>query len=289
MAGVTYRPGQGNSYNNTGNFTRYAGYTPDWVLMNDPIDIDPSILMDLSQNANQNGGIRGWFDKTVNNYKNRYQARRAPGGMFYNAGNAPAANTQALVPVNGAASTGAPANSSLLNTLKSNVGWNSKSGLSLMGHNVGKAVPYVAGGIAGIQALQGLDDLSKNRSTTEDLVNDILLSASGNPNTVFDLTADQRSLLRKLKRDGDASDADIGDIDLFNILKGAGTGIAGGALGGIPGMVVGGIGGALNAGINDVNSSQVANQAELEALLEALTMSEMNYKNALRQRAYANM
>lgn len=258
--------GTSNSYGNTGNFRRYTPYEPNWTYYKAPIGDD--VLSELTAN---NGGIKGMFDNLVNNYKARYQARRAPGGIFSGAGTGTSAGT----------------GGSLTSAVKSNLGWNAKSGLQLMGKNVGKAVPYLAGGLSAVQAIQGADELSNARDDTEDLVNQILLSSSGNPNTNLDLTAEQKKLLRKLKNDGSSSDASLSDIDLLDVLKGMGTGALGGSLGGVPGAIVGAVGGGINAGIDSMTSEQVANQAELEALLEALQMSEMNYKNNLRQRMYA--
>lgn len=285
MRNVTYQKG-GNTYGNTSNFRRYNA--PNWTYYSE--QIDPSIFVDAAQ-MDQKGGLRKWFDDIVNNYKSRYQARHAGTGTASTSsvgGSAPS-NSTALVPAGNASGTsGVAGNPSILSALKSNVAWTPKSGLNVMGRSVGKYVPWLSGGVYGLQALQGLDSLNDSRESTDDLVNQILLSASGNPNTYFDLTSDQRKLLRSLKRDGNSSDADWNDIDWWNVLQSTGTGVLTGALGGVPGMVVGGLGGAINAGIDSMNSAQVSNQAELEALLEALSLSEMNYNNMVRQRAYAN-
>lgn len=275
------KAGGGNSYGSTPNFKRQSQYDPNWTYGQNNA-IDPSLLAELMAGSQNNGGVKGMFDKLVNNYKARYDARRAPGGMF-NAGskagnyNIPSSST-AVVPMG----------PNVANSTVKPIGWNKGTGLSVMGKNVGKAVPYIAGGISAVQALGGLNDLSESRANTEDLVSQILVSASGNPYATFDLTSDQKSLLRQLKRDGDSADASISDIDLIELLKGAGTGALMGLPGGVAGALTGAIGGAVNAGVDSVNSEQVANQAELEALLQALTNSEMNYNNMVRQRAYAN-
>lgn len=240
-------------------------------------------------------GIRGWFDKMMAGARGRYNARMAMKGASSGSSVPPGVGTNLPVPANngldgvldsvlsntpGAASPGVMSPKMF--------GWNKGTGLQLMGKNVGKYVPYIAGGVSALQAAGGLSDLTENRATTDDLVNQILTSAGSNPYSNLDLTSDQQRLLRSLKRDGDAADADLGDIDLLNILKGAGMGALTGAAGGVPGIIVGAVGGGLTSGLDSVNSAQVRNQAELEALLEALTMSEMNYKNTLRQKAYAN-
>lgn len=269
---LTYNANQGNSYSHTGNFRRQTPYEPNWTYGNIPID-----LFDLVYNTpNQSqGGVKGMFNNLVNKYKGRYQARHA---------------TESQVPPGAGTNLSVPANSVLGSTPGAAppemFGWNKGTGLQLMGKNVGKYVPYIAGGISALQAAGGLNDLTENRATTDDLVNQILTSAGSNPYSNLDLTSDQQRLLRSLKRDGDAADADLGDLDLLNILKGAGIGALTGAAGGVPGVIVGAVGGGITSGLDSMNSAQVRNQAELEALLEALTMSEMNYKNTLRQRAY---
>lgn len=307
-----------NSYGETPNFSRGGYYTPNWTY-GSPYD-DPSLshlygpnfLGDFAKDiavdrTMDGGGIVGWFKDNFNKaqakVKGRYDARRARDDIFARVGaggaggggtvgsgasGAASAGTS-LVPYDPAvaANNAKATNGSLFSKL--GLGWNNKTGVSVMGKNVGKAVPWISGGLSALQAVQGLDELSKSQESTDDLIGAILASASSNPNLGLDLTADQKKLLRQIKNDDDYGDATIDDINLAEILKGAGMGAVTGLPGGGIGALVGGIGGAINSGINSMNSAQIANQAELEGLLEALEMSEWNYKNAMKQRAYANM
>ena len=293
MSNVVHNRNSGNSYSSNADFKRYSNYEPNFTIVDDgsyKAPISGDILKELAMDQDSRKGIAGMFDNLVNNYKARYQARRAPGGVFNgmnkNAGSF-AANPRNL-PAIAVSPNVSGGNQTLLGMLKNNVGYNSKSGLSVMGKNLGKAVPYLAGGISAAQAVKGLSDLGESRDTTYDLVNQILASASGNPNATLDLTTEQNRLLRELRMDGyESANADLNDIELLDILKGAGVGALGGLAGGIPGVVVGALGGAINGGISSVNDAQVADQAQLEALLDSLEMSEIAYKNNFKQKAYA--
>lgn len=294
MSNVVHNRTSGNSYSSNANFKRYSNYEPNFTIVDDgsyKAPIGGDILKELAMDQDSRRGLAGMFDKLVNKYKTRYQARRAPGGVLSGlngtATNGAVSNPGNL-PVPAGTPAGAGGNQTLLGMLKNNVGYNSKSGLSVMGKNVGKAVPYLAGGISAIQAAKGLSDLGEARDDTHDLVSQILASASGNPNAALDLTSEQNRLLRELRSGGyKEANADLGDVELLEVLKGAGVGALGGLAGGIPGVVVGALGGAINGGISSVNDAQVADQAQLEALLNSLEMSEMAYKNNLKQRAYA--
>lgn len=169
------------------------------------------------------------------------------------------------------------------------VAWDAGSGLSLVGKNVGKYVPYVAGGISAVQSLKSLDDLNDVRQDTSSLINDILISASGNPYAPLDLTSEQRSLLRKLRNSSDTPIASMSDIDLLSTLKGAGVGaVLGGVGGGIPGAVAGAIGGGTSSSLEGLSKAQSDNNAQLEALYTALKDSETRYNVMRKQKLYAD-
>jgi hypothetical protein len=175
------------------------------------------------------------------------------------------------------------------NSVKPNFGYSLKDGAKLFGKNLGGWTG--AGTIApaimqGAQAIGSLGELDKLNKSTEDLINDIIVSANSNPLVNSYLTADQKSLLRQAKTGKleDELSMSLGDFmpddltDLLDIGKGALTGV----LGGIPGMIVGGIGGAVNSGLNNAIDERSASTAELEALLYALQDAEMQYQSMKR-------
>ena len=65
-----------------------------------------------------------------------------------------------------------PKLSNLFSTL--GVGWNKASGLSAGGKNIGKFAPLFQAGMSGIQALQGLSNISNANTDYNTLKSDIL-------------------------------------------------------------------------------------------------------------------
>lgn len=175
------------------------------------------------------------------------------------------------------------------NSVKPNFGYSLKDGAKVFGKNLGgwtgagTIIPGIMQGAQAIGSLGELDDLNKS---TEDLINDIIVSANNNPLVNSYLTSDQKSLLRQAKTGKleDELSMSLGDFmpddltDLLDIGKGALSGV----LGGIPGMIVGGVGGAVNSGLDNAIDERSASTAELEALLYALQDAEMQYQSMKR-------
>ena len=167
---------------------------------------------------------------------------------------------------------------------KNNFGYSKGSGIKAFGQNLGKAGNVAGGLLYGTQALKGMSDLNKQNKTTDDLINDIIISYGNNPIANSYLTSDQKSLLRKAKRGDLKTDITPGDFipdDIGDFLD-IGKGVLFGIPGGIPGMIIGGVGSAVNSGLTDANNSQVQQNAELEALLASLEDAEMQYQSMKR-------
>lgn len=145
--------------------------------------------------------------------------------------------------------------------------------------NVGNAI------MQGVNAAQGISDYSKGQSDIDSLVNDIKVSAMGNPLLNSYLTSDQLSLLNKLQRGTYDTGADMDDFMsglASDGLTGAVQGAMSGAIGGLPGMAIGAIGGLVNGGIGGLSNANDQTEAELQALLTALQNAEMQYKSMQR-------
>lgn len=184
--------------------------------------------------------------------------------------------------------------------LKNNFGWNKGSGVTAFGKNVGKAVPWIQGGLGAIQAAQGFSRLSDAQQDTGDATSGILRSAASNPLHGSFLSSDQMSLLNQLRRGNYENTSDFGDV-----LGGVGSGLGdtamqtlmGFGMGGIPGAVVGGASGLINSGIQGATQGQQGKTAELEGLYQALMDAESQYRSMRRpnftglgiQRQYQNM
>jgi hypothetical protein len=184
-----------------------------------------------------------------------------------------------------------------------NFGWNKDTGLKMFGKDLGGwtgAGTLGVGAIQGAQALGTLNQLEDAGKSTEELLNDIVISANSNPIVNSYLTSDQKSLLRKAKK-GDIStgETSLGDLvpnDLNDVLN-IGKGVLMGIPGGVPGMIVGGVGSALNSGLEGNLQDTNLQNAELEALLQALEDAEMQYQSMRRpnftglgiQQRYQNM
>lgn len=176
-----------------------------------------------------------------------------------------------------------PKLSNLFSTL--GMGWNKKSGLSAFGKNIGKSVPLFQAGVSGIQALQGLSDISNANIDYNTLKSDILSEAMSNPLASYDLTTEQNKLLYDLKKGRDTTTAGINDI-----LNGIGSdlpntalqSLMGGLVGGIPGAIIGGVGNLVNSGIAGYSQGQQEQFSQLQNLYNTLMQSGDNYRSMLR-------
>lgn len=161
------------------------------------------------------------------------------------------------------------------------------TGLQAWGKNIGGA--YNIGNIAlqSYKAAQGLGDISDARKASKDVASDIVLSAANSPTIGYDLNADQKELLRELQRGTYKSNLNLGDVDLLGALGGGVKGALSGAPGGLPGVIIGGIGGLTNSVIGDLGDSAARDNAELEALYQAVLESEQYHNQMRKQRAYS--
>lgn len=172
-------------------------------------------------------------------------------------------------------------------------------GLTAFGHNLGKFATIGTGVTQGIQAVKGLSDYGKAKTTAEDLMSDIVASASANPLVDKYLTADQRKLLNEIRRGnystytpGDALSGAMSD-GLSNALSGAAMGLAGG----LPGVIVGGVGGLVNGGISGATNGVNRRIDRLQSLYDTLAEAEQSYQAMKRpvftglgiQHQYQNM
>lgn len=170
-------------------------------------------------------------------------------------------------------------------SIKPNFGWSKGKGLKMFGKNIGKYANIGSGIIQGAEALGNLENLGKISDGTDDLIAQIITSASSNPIANSYLTADQKALLGKVKRGGLDTDLSMSSFmpdsitDLASIAPDALLGLL---TGGIPGALIGGIGGAVNSGLEGSAQEQMQQQAELEALLMALQDAEMQYQSMKR-------
>lgn len=167
--------------------------------------------------------------------------------------------------------------------------------------NLGKAAPWIQGGIETVRALGGISDYTDAQSQYDELLSDVLREYGSNPLANQFLTSSQRSDLRALEKGyTNEGKADIGDF-----FKGAGSGLVeavpaallGLATGGVPGALVGGIGSLVNSGISGMNSAVSQDTANLESLYQALVDANAQYNSMKRipmqglglQQKYVNM
>lgn len=158
-------------------------------------------------------------------------------------------------------------------------------GLTAFGLPVGKYANIGNAVAQGVNAVSGISDYSQGQSDLNSLVNDIKVSAMGNPLLDQYLTSDQLSLLNKLQNGTYDTSADMDDFMsglTSEGLQGALSGAMSGAVGGVPGMVIGAIGGLANGGIGGLSASNEQKTAELQALLNAMQNAEMQYKSMRR-------
>lgn len=155
-----------------------------------------------------------------------------------------------------------------------------------------KGATGITAALAAVNAIKGISDYNTEMKNSQDVANDILASASANPNLRYDLTSDQLKMLRQLRNgtydlSGDLSGASILS-GLGNTAIGAGTGFLTGGWGG---AIAGGLGGLVDSALGGMQDNQRRITSELEGLYQALYESEMRNKsmerNAAMQR-YAN-
>lgn len=160
--------------------------------------------------------------------------------------------------------------------------WSAKSGLKPM--HLGTAANVGSGLMYGLQAAQGLSDISNTKRDVNDLQADILKEAMANPINSSFLSSDQKILLNKIRRGNYSLDGNSGIGEgvlsgLGNTLMGT---VTGGLTGGIPGAIIGGIGGLVNSGISGYSNAQQRNIGELEALYQALADANAQYQTMKR-------
>lgn len=170
------------------------------------------------------------------------------------------------------------------NLLTPEFDYNLDSGIQGWGQNLGGYANIANAAAHGINAIQGLGNLSDTKTETDDLSADIVTAAMNNPMVKYDLTTDQQELLSQLKRGTYDSNVGLDDINVLGALGDVGMGVLTGAAGGIPGMIIGGVGGLVNSGIGDLTNAQSRKNAELQALYAALQESNRNYGEMRRQR-----
>lgn len=175
--------------------------------------------------------------------------------------------------------------------VKPNVGWSAGKGLRLGDMSMGKVANPINALVQTGQALGNVGELADTYDTTNDILSDIINSASSNPIANMYLNADQKNLLNKVKNDSIDDGISFGDFipdDFQGWLGALAPLVIGGVTGGIPGAVIGGLGGIVNSGLEGANQDQIRQQSELNALLQALQEAEMQQQVAKRQR-YQNM
>ena len=162
-------------------------------------------------------------------------------------------------------------------------------GIQYGNSNFGKTLNTMNLAGQAMSAAEGLSNLSKTTSSTDDIVSDIIVAAQNSPTLAYDLTPDQLQLLRQLQRGTYDTDASLSDVNasgaIGNAIKGAMMGIGGGRYG----MLIGGLGGLVNSGIGDMQSGAARRNSELEALYAALVEAQRNHNSVLRDRAYARI
>lgn len=172
---------------------------------------------------------------------------------------------------------------------KHGFGWNSKNGLTAFNRNfktLGTAVPAAFQAFDAVKNFENLDD---NTAATTDLLSDIRSAAANNRMLYYDLSPDQLATLRNINAGNYDNEWDLSDLSLSSLLSGGLTGALTGIAGGLPGMVVNGLAGAFNAGLSDISQGVAADNAELEALYQAIVASNQEYNDTRRQMAYNRM
>ena len=163
---------------------------------------------------------------------------------------------------------------------------NGDVGLQGWGTNLGKYWNIGNTAMQGFNAASGLRNYTNSIDSAEDIASDIVSASYNSPTLQYDLAPEQLRLLRELRAGEDVETADFGDIDLLGLLPDVGMGVLQGLPGGVPGMIIGGVGGLINSGIGDLNNAQARNNAELEALYQAVMDSSRQHSELKKQRAY---
>lgn len=178
--------------------------------------------------------------------------------------------------------------------------WSSKTGLKAFGKNIGKAAPWISGGLSALNMASDLADYANVQADNNELMSQIQASAMSNPLLSSYLTSDQMNLLNRIRRGGYDDNAGLDNI-LGGVVKGLpstllSTGI-GALTGGVPGAIVGGVGGLLTSGTGALANASSQNTAELQALYQALQDADAQYRSMKRpnftglgiQQQYQNM
>ena len=178
--------------------------------------------------------------------------------------------------------------------------WSSKTGLKAFGKNIGKAAPWISGGLSALNMASDLSDYANVQADNDALMSQIQASAMGNPLLSSYLTSDQMNLLNQIRRGKYNDNAGLDDV-LGGVVKGLpktllSTGI-GALTGGVPGAIVGGVGGLLTSGTGALADTSSQNTAELQSLYQALQDAEAQYRSMKRpnftglgiQQQYQNM
>lgn len=172
---------------------------------------------------------------------------------------------------------------------KHGINWNLKNGLSLGKNNLQSWGIGVPAAFQAFDAVKNFESLDDNTAATKDILSDIRSAASGNRMLYYDLSPDQLALLRNINAGNYDNEGDISDVNLSSLLSGGFTGALTGIAGGLPGMVINGLAGAFNAGLGDISQGVAADNAELEALYQAIVASNQEYNDTRRQMAYNRM
>lgn len=170
------------------------------------------------------------------------------------------------------------------NAMKSKgISFNKKTGLTYKGANVGKFIGPAAAVYQGAKALSNYRDAENLDDDIAKLISEIRLSADQSPTLSYDLTTDQKNLLRQLESgiyDYGGSNANLSDY-----LKGAASGALMGAGGGLYGAGIGAIAGLANAYTSGMSGTREEALAELEALYQAIMLSSQEANAIRRQNA----
>lgn len=183
---------------------------------------------------------------------------------------------EALVDELTAAGTGAPGTPGAF-------AYDTKSGVSLGGKNVGKWMGGIGIGMNAVGALGELDKMSKEGDRTGDLSNDVINASLASPMATYNLTPDQLKLLGEVRAGRVKNNVDAGDFDMSGMLSGALSGGLTGLTGGIPMAIAGAVAGGAKGGLAGLTQAKARKNAELEALYQALNQSNADYRARMQR------
>lgn len=172
---------------------------------------------------------------------------------------------------------------------KHGFGWSLDDGLTAFKHNLKPWGIGVPAAFQAFDAIKNFENLDDNTAATEDLLADIRAAAANNRMLYYDLSPDQLALLRNVSAGNYDNEWDLSDLSISSMLGGGLTGALTGIAGGLPGMVVNGLAGVFNAGLEDISQGVAADNAELEALYQAIVASNQEYNDTRKQMAYNRM